>query len=164
MTSLLTTLLAVCAMVAARAQPLVPPSAPVFQAGRAPNTSNDASGMYSFVREGEFVQLTLDEGRLSGYISRFGDSDSDKGQIVDQFFDKASLQGNQLNFKTKVVHGVWFDFSGTVSIAPGKKPGEEGYRVIKGTLVQHVTDANGGEKAMQRQVDFKSFPADLSQP
>jgi|SRR5215469_11863245 len=164
MISLLTIMLALSAMTPADARQLLPSSLPAFQSGRAPSTAGDISGMYSFLREGEFVQLTVDEGRLSGYISRFGDSDSDKGQIVDQFFDKASIQGDRLNFNTKVVHGIWFDFSGAISTAAGKKPGEEGYRVIKGTLVQHVTDANGGEKAMQRQVDFKSFPADLSQP
>ena len=164
MRSLLTVVLALCAIATAGARPAVSFTVPAFQSGRAPAGGNDASGMYTFLREGEFVQLTLDEGRLSGYISRFGDSDSDKGQIVDQFFDKASLQGDRLTFNTKVIHGVWFEFNGTMSTAPGKKPGEEGYRIIKGTLVEHVTDANGAEKAMQRQVDFKSFPADLSQP
>jgi hypothetical protein len=128
------------------------------------SASNDVSGMYTFLREGEFVQLTLEEGRLTGYVSRFGDTESDRGQFIDQFFDKASLQGDRLNFNTKTVHGVWYDFNGTVSIAPGRKPGDEGYRVIKGTLVQHASDAKGAEKAMQRQVEFKSFPADLTRP
>jgi hypothetical protein len=126
--------------------------------------SNDVSGMYTFLREGEFVQLTLEEGRLTGYVSRFGDSESDRGQFIDQFFDKASLQGEHLSFNTKTVHGIWYDFNGTISIASGRKPGEDGYRVIKGTLVQHATDAKGAEKAMQRQVEFKSFPADLTRP
>jgi len=31
-------------------------------------------------------------------------------------------------------------------------------------LVQHASDAKGVDKAMQRQVEFKSFPADLSKP
>ncbi len=120
--------------------------------------------MYSFLREGEFVQLTVDDGKLSGYISRFGDSDSDKGQVVDQFFEKTSLQGNHVSFTTRIIHGMWYDFSGAIITTSGKKPPEEGYRVIKGTLIQHATDAQGAEKAMQRQVEFKSFPADLSKP
>jgi len=135
-----------------------------LQAGHAQDTSSDISGMYTFLREGEFVQITVEEGRMSGYISRFGDTDSDRGEFIDQFFDKTSLQGDHLSFNTKTIHGVWFEFSGTVAIVPGRKPGEEGYRVIKGTLIQHATDAKGGEKTMQRQVDFKSFPADLSHP
>lgn len=128
------------------------------------NGSNDISGMYTFLREGDYVQLTVEEGRLSGYISHFGDTDTDRGELIDQFLDKTSLQGNRISFNTKTVHGIWYDFSGTISVAPGKKPGEEGYRVIKGTLTQHTTDAKGADKAMQRQVDLKSFPADLSQP
>ncbi len=38
------------------------------------------SGMYSFLQEGEFVQITVeDEGHVTGFISRYGDLDSDKG-------------------------------------------------------------------------------------
>jgi hypothetical protein len=124
-------------------------------------TANDISGMYTFLREGEFVQLTIDDGKLSGYVSRFGETDSDKGQFIDQFFDKTSLVGDRLTFNTKTVHGVWYDFNGRVSITPGKQPDSEGYRVMKGTLIQHSTDDKGVEKAMQRQVEFKSFPADM---
>jgi len=120
--------------------------------------------MYSFLREGEFVQLTLDDGKLSGYVSRFGDTDSDKGQFIDQFFDKASLDGDRLAFNTKTVHGTWYEFTGVITKAPGKQPAQEGYRVIKGTLIQHLTDANKVDKPRQREVEFKSFPQDLSKP
>ena len=123
--------------------------------------AEDISGSYSFLREGEFVQLTVEDGRLSGYVSRFGDSDSDKGQFIDQFFDKTTLEGENLTFNTKTVHGVWYDFKGKVTTTAGKKPTDEGYHVMKGTLVQHSTDDKGVEKAMQRQVEFKSFPADV---
>jgi hypothetical protein len=139
-------------------------SAAVQQSAKSADAASDISGMYSFLREGEFVQLTVDDGKLSGYISRFGDSDSDKGQVVDQFFEKTSLQGNHVSFTTRIIHGMWYDFSGAIITTSGKKPPEEGYRVIKGTLIQHATDAQGAEKAMQRQVEFKSFPADLSKP
>lgn len=160
-TKSLVPLLIMCLLATSAA--MTPASVP--QSANAPiSASNDISGMYSFLREGEFVQLTLEEGRLTGYVSRFGDSDSDRGQFIDQFFDKASLQGDHLNFNTKVVHGVWYDFNGTITVAAGRKPGEEGYRLIKGTLIQHATDAKGTEKAMQRQVELKSFPADLTRP
>ena len=125
------------------------------------NAASDISGMYTFLREGEFVQLTIDDGKLSGYISRFGETDSDKGQFIDQFFDKTSLVGDRLTFTTKTVHGVWYDFNGRVTIAAGKQPNSEGYRVMKGTLVQHTADDKGVDKAMERQVEFKSFPSDL---
>jgi hypothetical protein len=124
--------------------------------------AGDPSGMYSFLKEGEFVQLTVDDGQLSGYISRFGETDSDKQTFIDQFFDKASLSGDHLSFTTKTVHGTWYEFTGVITITPGKQPPQESYRVIKGTLVQHVTDANKADKPRQREVEFKSFPQDLN--
>jgi hypothetical protein len=130
----------------------------------APDAGNDPSGMYSFLREGEFVQLTLEDGKLSGYLSRFGDSESDKGQFIDQFIDKASLNGDRLTFTTKTVHGTWYEFTGVITKTADKQPTQEGYRIIKGTLIQHMTDANKMDKPRQREVEFKSFPQDLSKP
>ena len=34
--------------------------------------------------------------------------------------------------------------------------------VIRGKLVEHATDENGAEKARERQVEFKSFPAEVN--
>jgi hypothetical protein len=122
----------------------------------------DISGMYTFLREGEFVQVTVEEGnQVSGFVSRYGDSDSDKGTFLDQFFSKASLDGNHLTFTTKPIHGVWFEFDGIVVRGPGKTPHEEGYRLLKGTLRQFNEDSKKGSKS--RQVELKSFPQDLDE-
>ena len=121
-------------------------------------TPSDLSGMFTFLREGEFVQLTVEDGQLSGFISRFGDTESDKGEFIDQFFDKTSLQGDRLSFKTKTVHAVWYEFDGIVTTAAGKKKGEEGYRVLRGKLTLHKSDATGKDQASERTVEFKSFP------
>jgi len=150
-----TALLAALATVVSAQQP---------RSSAAQDSANDPSGMYSFLREGEFVQLTLEDGKLSGYVSRFGDSDSDKGTFIDQFFDKASLNGDRLTFTTKTAHGTWYEFSGVITKASGKQPAQEGYRIIKGTLIQHMTDASKVDKPRQREVEFKSFPQDLSKP
>ena len=138
------------------------PSLRAQQTGIDRASLDNISGSYSFLREGEFLQLTVEDGKLSGYLSRFGDSDSDKGQFIDQFFDKTTLDGMRLSFDTKTVHGVAYNFTGVISVQSGKKPGEEGYRVIRGKLIQHTTDEGGKEKAMQRQVEFKSFPAEVN--
>ncbi len=122
----------------------------------------DISGMYTFLREGEFVQVTVEDGNVvSGFVSRYGDSDSDKGTFLDQFFSKASLEGNHLTFTTKPIHGVWFEFDGMVQRGPGKTPHEEGYRVLKGTLTQTSEDSSKKTSSKSRQVEFKSFPQDL---
>ena len=124
--------------------------------------AEDYSGMYAFLRDGEFVQVTVeDAGRLTGFVSRYGDLESDRGAFLDQFFKKANLDGKKLNFTTDTVHGVWYEFKGTVERGEGKNVGDEAYYVLKGTLVQYSTDANKKTLAKSREVSFKSFPQDM---
>jgi hypothetical protein len=131
------------------AAPAVPPSA-------------DYSGMYSFLQDGEFVQLTIeDAGRVTGFISRYGDLESDRGQFLDHFFKPGKLDGSKLNFTTETVHGVWYEFKGSVERGPGKNPGDEAYYVLKGTLVQNTTDSSKKTSSKSRDVTFKSFPQDI---
>lgn len=121
------------------------------------------SGMYTFLKEGEFVQLTVeDDGSVTGLISRFGDEGSDKGAFLDQFFKSAKLEGNKLSFTTDVVHGVSFDFKGTIERGEGKNPGDEGYFVLQGTLVENISDANKKVTSRSQGVVFKMFPAEAS--
>lgn len=117
------------------------------------------SGMYTFLKEGEFVQVTVeDEGHVTGFISRFGDGESDKGAFLDQFFKTGKLDGNRLIFTTDVVHGVAFDFKGTVERGEGKNPGDEAYFVLKGALTENTTDVNKKVASHSRDVTFKMFP------
>jgi hypothetical protein len=117
------------------------------------------SGMYSFLKDGEFVQLTVeDDGRITGFISRFGDGESDKGAFLDQFFKTGKLEGTKLSFTTQVVHGVDYDFKGSIERGEGKDPGDEAYFVLKGTLTQNTTDANKKVTTHSQDVMFKAFP------
>ena len=123
--------------------------------------ANDVSGMYTFLREGEFVEVDVEpDGRVTGFVSRFGEGDSDRGAFLDHTFTKGSLLDNKLSFATRSVHGVSFEFNGTVERGEGKTPGAEAYYVIKGTLTQLTEDKNKKTSAQQREVTFKSFPAD----
>lgn len=125
----------------------------------------DYSGMYSFLRDGEFVQITVeDNGKLTGFVSRYGDLDSDRGAFLDQFFKETSIAGHDLSFTTETVHGVWFHFQGAVSRGPAKTVNDEGYYILKGTLTHHSADANRQDVAKSREVVFKSFPQDVSAP
>jgi hypothetical protein len=127
--------------------------------------ANDYSGMYSFLRDGEFVQLTVEEeGHVTGFISCYGDTESDRGEFIDLFFKSGKLDGKSLNFTTQTVHGVWYEFKGTIERGPGKNPGDEAYYVLKGTLTQNNTDANKQTSSKSRDVAFKSFPKDLGAP
>jgi hypothetical protein len=124
--------------------------------------AEDYSGMYSFLQDGEFVQLTVeDEGRVTGFISRYGDLESDRGAFLDLFFKSGQLDGKNLSFTTQTVHGVWYEFKGTVERGPGKNVGDEAYYVLKGALTQYNTDATKKTSSKTREVAFKSFPQDM---
>ena len=56
----------------------------------------DVSGMYAFLKQGEFVQLSVQDEKLSGFVSRFGDLDSDRGTTLDHFIKQGSLNGAEL--------------------------------------------------------------------
>jgi hypothetical protein len=127
-----------------------------------PKPANNYSGMYSFLQDGEFVQLTIeDKGNVTGFISRYGDLESDRGEFLDLFFKSGRLDGQNLVFTTQVVHGVWYEFKGTLERGPGKNPGDEAFYVMKGTLTQNNTDADKKTTSKSRDVSFKSFPQDL---
>jgi hypothetical protein len=123
----------------------------------------DCSGMYSFLRDGEFVQITVEDGgHVTGFVSRFGDLESDKDAFLDHFFKDGKLDGNKLTFTTETVHGVWFEFLGTVNRGTGKQPGDEAYYVINGTLIEHITEADKKVSSRSREVALKSFPQDMA--
>ncbi|MBZ5681780.1 MAG: hypothetical protein LAO24_16915 [Acidobacteriia bacterium] len=126
-----------------------------------PRAGQEFSGMYTFLKEGEFLQVTVeDEGHVTGFVSRYGEGESDKGAFLDQFFKSGKLEGTKLNFTTETVHGVWFEFKGTIQRGEGKNPGDEAYYVLKGTLSQNSTDADKKVSSRTRDVVFKLFPQD----
>jgi hypothetical protein len=127
-----------------------------------PAPSDDFSGMYTFLADGEFVQLNLEDGgKVTGYVSRYGTLESDRGAFLDQFFKSGTLNGQHIEWVTEPVHGVWYDFKGTIGRGNGKTPDNEGYYTMHGTLTEHSTDAARKETARQREVVLKSFPEGL---
>ncbi len=123
-------------------------------------TPADVSGMYAFLREGEFVELDVDASGVTGFISRLGQSNSDRGAVLDHMFTKGSFDGRNLTFTTRELHGVSYEFKGKVVRGEGKAPGSEGYYVIKGTLTETTLDADKKASARQREVELKSMPSD----
>lgn len=121
---------------------------------------DDISGMYTFTRDGEFVQITVEDGLLSGFVSRYGDGETDKDEFLDQFFSQASLDGNRISFKTKAVHGDWFEFTGQVSRGAVATREKEGYYLIKGTLKRYSSDADQHVTVQSREITLRSFPDD----
>lgn len=132
------------------------PQAPQQDGTQAEASDEDISGMYTFINEGEFLQFTREEGAITGYISRMGDRESDRGSFLDQFFSQASVQGHDVSFTTKVIHGVWFEFKGRFERGPGKTKAQDGYYVLRGTLTEFTTGQDkGSSTSRSRQVEFK---------
>jgi hypothetical protein len=152
------------ASLAAQDSKAAPPKAEEPQSGvRHATSSGQYSGMYSFLKDGEFVQITVEEeGRVTGFISRYGEGESDKGAFLDQYFRSAKLDGIKLVFTTETVHAVWFDFKGTVERGEGKNPGDEAYYVLQGTLTENTSDPQKKVTSHAREVEFKRFPAEGS--
>jgi hypothetical protein len=132
-------------------------------AGQRGREGREYSGMYSFLKDGEFVQITVeDAGRVTGCVSRYAEGDSDTGAFLDHYFRSAKLDGSKLEFTTETVHAVWFDFKGSVERGEGKNPGDEGYYVLRGTLTDSTSDAQKKTTAHSQEVQFKMFPAAAS--
>jgi hypothetical protein len=113
----------------------------------------EVSGEYMLGHPGEVVQIILQFGELSGYISRQGDGESDSGTPLTFFFDQTSIDGQEIKFTTRQIHGVWYSFQGTIVRGPGKTHEEEGYYLLTGELIQHDTVQ---KTELRRNVSLKS--------
>ena len=97
----------------------------------------EASGEYQLDDSGSLIEVTLQFGQLSGYISRAGDQDSDRGAPLTFLFDRTTLNGQRLSFTTRQVHGIWFSFDGTIVRGTARTHAEDGYYLLEGDLVEH---------------------------
>jgi len=115
--------------------------------------------MYSFIHEGEFVQIEVSEaGKVTGAVSCYKNEDQNKAEFIDELFEQAKLDGATLSFRTKPVNGLWFEFSGTVERGSGKAPSDENYWKIKGKVTVRRTGENGQISEKTHGVTLKSFP------
>jgi len=134
-------------------------------ADQIPSDGKRYSGMYTFLKEGEYLQITVeDAGQVAGFISRYGDGGSDKGAFVDQFFKNGKVDGNKLSFATSPLHAVWFEFKGVFERGEGKTPDEEAYYVLKGTLTESTTGPDKKVSSQAQSVEFKMFPQEAEAP
>ena len=121
----------------------------------------DFSGTYSFLREGEDLQINVQNGKLDGFVSRYGETESDKSVLLQHLIEKSSLTKDEISFTTSKIHGVWFEFKGKVRRSGGKTAAEEGYYVLEGTITRYETGADKKTSSKSRQVTFRSLPTDF---
>ena len=86
---------------------------------------------------GGTVDVELQPDRLSGFITRLGDRESDEGTPLTFFFSTSRLSGSRLSFTTRQVHGVWFSFEGTIVRGSARSRDQQGYYLLQGQLVLH---------------------------
>jgi hypothetical protein len=96
----------------------------------------DASGDYALGSTGA-ISVELQPDRLSGFISRLGDRESDEGTPLTFFFATSRLSGQQMSFTTRQIHGVWWSFEGTIVRGPARSRDQQGYYLLEGRLVMH---------------------------
>jgi hypothetical protein len=96
----------------------------------------EASGEYS-MGSGATVDVELQPDRLSGFITRSGDRESDEGTPLTFFFATSRLAGQQLAFTTRQVHGLWWAFEGTIVRGSARSRKQQGYYLLEGRLVMH---------------------------
>ena len=119
--------------------------------------------MYSFLKDGEFVQISVeDEGKVTGFLSRYGEAEGGNGPFLEQFFRSGKMDGSKLTFITETKQLEWFEFKGTVERGDGKDPGDEAYYVLKGTLADNTSDGAKKVNTHSQEVVFKRFPEEAS--
>ena len=128
---------------------------------------DDVSGSYHFTHYNDSIEIDLDRNdrtghvKLSGYISQLGDPDTDKNTPLTFFFNKTSIDGDQIAFETKVVHGIWYSFRGTIIRGNADLREQDGYYVLHGTLEEHhpqsEDEKSADETIASRTVNFKSM-------
>jgi hypothetical protein len=113
---------------------------------------DEASGSYALsTTPGEAIEIILNgqgrDCRLQGYLTRLGDGESDRGAALTYFFEQTSVSPEQLQFTTRLVHGVWWTFSGRIDRGSVPQPSQKGYYFLNGTLVEHF---DSGESQARR--------------
>src|SRR5207237_10254228 len=77
------------------------------------------SNTYTFLGEDEDLQLSAVPGNiLLGYVNTHGVGETDRHLLLAMFFQKGTIDGDQVYFITKQVHGLRYEFKGTISRVP----------------------------------------------
>ncbi len=117
----------------------------------------EASGEYT-LGSGEFVDVELQPDRLTGYITRLGDRESDEGTPLTFFFTTSRLSGQRFSFTTRQVHGVWFSFEGTIVRGNARSRDQQGYYLLEGRLVLHDVSSQTEQARMVSLPMARQYP------
>jgi hypothetical protein len=95
----------------------------------------DASGEYELDDKGSVVQITIQDNRLTGYVTKMqGDA------ALSLFFDKTSIEGSRVSFTTRTVHGLHYSFQGEIVRGDSVSPDQNGFYRMVGELTEYRND------------------------
>lgn len=109
----------------------------------------DASGEYMIDQQGSVIEITIENNRLDGYITKLVEGESS----LTFFFDQTTLGGRQIRFTTKQVHGMWYSFDGLITRGQALSTSETGFYLLRGALVLH-----SGAQQETENVSYRSTP------
>ncbi|HTV06436.1 MAG TPA: hypothetical protein VME86_13800 [Acidobacteriaceae bacterium] len=111
----------------------------------------NASGEFQLDDNGSVVQITIQNNRLVGYVTRIEGS-----AALTLFFDKTSLEGSRITFTTYPVHDLHYGFKGEIVRGHAASPDQTGFYQMVGELTEYR------DNLMQRRtVHLKSTPRTL---
>lgn len=116
------------------------------------------TGRYHFLGPEDSISILQEGDLLKGYIDVFpGEDESDA--LLSYAISIGSRKGNQVEFRTRTIHELYYRFSGTVSRGAGKKPSDQDYMRLTGELQTVTLNSVTGANSVQKQVVvFKSIP------
>jgi hypothetical protein len=112
------------------------------------NLPDAASGEYELDEQGSVIQITIEQNRLSGYVTKM-----EQETALTLFFDRTSIEGNRLRFTTRTVHGLRYSFAGTIVRGDAANTTESGFYRLAGEWTAY----RGAARRTQR-VSLKSTP------
>lgn len=142
---------AICLLVA---PPAIDVSAQQAQQAAVPRMT----GRYHFLGPEDSISILQEGALLKGYIDVFpGEDESDA--LLSYAISIGSRKGDQVEFRTRTIHELYYRFSGTVTRGSGKKPSDADYLRLTGDLQTVTSNSVTGTNSVQKQaVVFKSIP------
>ena len=101
---------------------------PQTRAAKGVSTLPDgASGEYELDERGSVIQITIEQNRLTGYVTKM-----EQGTALTLFFDHTTIDGNRVTFTTKTVHGLRYTFAGAIVRGDAETASEAGFYRLAG--------------------------------
>jgi hypothetical protein len=127
-----------------------------LKAQSAASQVSDITGDYEFLRPYNTLAILQEDQMVKGYIDVLqGQSESDA--ILSYPITIGERNSDHLEFRTRIIHAMYYRFSGTAQRGKGKKKGDPDYIELVGELqTVHHNSVTHQDTVDRKQVVFKS--------